>query len=125
MVKHPDVLVIDAGAHLGQFAIYAAMMNHTVLAIECFYDNIVRIHKAARLSGVDERVTIVTNAISNKRNEIKYLTPCPDNLGAQTLMHSKDNTFIHAEIANNPYMVETILLDDLVDVLPKMANGKR
>lgn len=47
--NHSDWLVIDIGAQIGQYTLYAAKMGRKVIAIEPFHDNIQRIHKAATL----------------------------------------------------------------------------
>ena len=91
-------------------------MGHKVVSIEPFYDNIIRIHKAARLENTFKNIILITNAISNKRNEIKLLQKSVDNIGGQSLLPNEDKTFNKDE--NNKYLVETILFDDIVPHLP-------
>ncbi len=41
-------------------------MGHKVLAVEPFYDNILRLHKAATIERIVNKITLVQNAITNK-----------------------------------------------------------
>ena len=123
MTEHPDTLALDIGANIGLYSLFAATLDHSVVAVEPFYDNVIRIHKAASIDGLDKRITLVTNAVSDKRYEVKALTPSTDNIGGQSLYNERNKTFSKEEMDANKYLVETILLDDLVEVLPKMPNG--
>ena len=60
-------------------------MGYKVFAIEAFYDNILRIHKACLLDKTCHNLILINNAVSNKRNEIKMLQPHV-NIGAQSLL---------------------------------------
>ena len=123
MTEHPDTLAIDIGANIGLYSLFAATLDQSVVAVEPFYDNVIRIHKAACIDGLYKRITLVTNAVSDKRHEVKALTPSTDNIGGQSLYNERNKTFSKEEMDANKYLVETILLDDLVEVLPKMPNG--
>jgi FkbM family methyltransferase len=91
-------------------------MGHKVVSIEPFYENIIRIHKAAHLEKTYENIVLITNAVSNRRNESKLLNKYADNIGGQSLVKYKNETFVKNE--KNKYLVETILLDDIVPYLP-------
>jgi len=98
-------------------------MGHKVVSIEPFYENIIRIHKAAHLEKTYENIVLITNAVSNRRNESKLLSKYADNIGGQSLVKYKNETFVKNE--KNKYLVETILLDDIVPYLPyKNLNTK-
>ena len=96
-------------------------MSRDVVAVEPFYDNIVRIHKAAKLEGIDDKITLVKNAVSNESNIVMKLIQNDRNIGGQSLdMNNKGN------IQKNDldkYIVETILIDDLLEILPKKSDG--
>ncbi|CAF1047892.1 unnamed protein product, partial [Brachionus calyciflorus] len=47
--KNADWLVLDVGAQVGQYSLFAAKMGRDVVCVEPFYDNILRIHKASQL----------------------------------------------------------------------------
>ena len=89
------------------------------MAVEPFYDNIVRLHKAALAEpGSVERITLVTNALSDKRHEVKLLSSVPNNAGGQSLYENRKRQFARSDLKSNKYLVETVLLDDLVECLP-------
>lgn len=84
-------MVIDIGSHIGLYTLMAAKMNRQVLAVEPFEPNNLRVHKAAHLENIQNKITLIQNAISNKRNEIKFLQKSNDNIGGQTLLHENNN----------------------------------
>ena len=94
-----------------------------VVTVEPFIDNIYRIHKAARNQSLESKITLIQNAISDKRNEIKLLTHHPKNIGGQTMLNNRHQVFNQSDKNSNKYMVETILFDDIIPYLPKMSNG--
>jgi FkbM family methyltransferase len=100
---------------------FAAKMGHDVVAVEPFYDNILRLHKSVSQEKLEERITLITNAISSKRNEIKELYKNSINIGGQSLLPNKNLQFDRKDLEDgkNKYLVETILFDDLVGYLPK------
>ena len=115
------------GANIGQYSLFAAKMGHDVVIVEPFEDNILRIHKAVYLEYLQDRIVLVKNALSNKRNEIKLLKIEIENIGAQSLMniYSINKTYSRSDMASNKYLVETILMDDLIDYVPLNKYGKR
>ena len=119
--KLTDALFFDIGAQIGQYTMFVAKLGRKVVSVEPFIDNIYRIHKAIRQESLQDNVILIQNAISNKRNEIKALNPSANNIGAQSLMPQMHLTYERNE--TNKYLVETILLDDLVPFLPKNFDG--
>jgi FkbM family methyltransferase len=113
--EHPGYLVIDLGAQIGQYSLFAAKMGHDVIAIEPFFDNLLRIHKAAFIERTLSRITLVYNAISNRRNELKSLKKSVDNIGGQFL----ENLSVQGsnEEFTDKYLTNTILFDDIVRVI--------
>ncbi len=69
----------------------------------------------------EDRITLVKNALSDKRNEVKRLNPVDNNIGGQSLLNDKNTVF--RKDPTDKYLVETIYMDDLVDVLPRRADG--
>ena len=93
-------------------------MGRKVLTVEPFYENILRIHKAAKEEGISDNIILVQNALSDKRNEIKRLQPASNNIGGQSLIESKNKVFQKKDMENDVYLVETVLLNDLTKFLP-------
>ena len=91
------------------------------MTVEPFFDNILRIHKAANEANLQTNITLIQNALSDKRNEIKRLNP-ESNIGSQSLIESKRKVFIRDP--NDKYLVETIYFDDIIGVLPRNEKGE-
>ena len=53
------------------------------MAVEPFYENILRIHKAAFVENIQDNIVLIQNALSDKRNQIKALTATANNIGGQ------------------------------------------
>ena len=119
--RNLDCLVIDIGAQIGEYTLFAAQLVK-VLTVEPFYDNILRLHKAARMENIQHRITLIQNAISDRRGEVKMLEPSSNNIGGQGLLNSKKKTY--SKNVYNKYLVETIIFDDLVEYLPKTNENK-
>ncbi|RMZ97667.1 hypothetical protein BpHYR1_024946 [Brachionus plicatilis] len=118
--KNEDCLVIDIGAHVGMYTLFAAKMDRDVLAVEAFYDNILRLQKAARIENLEKKITLLNYAISNKANEILELKK-NINIGEQSFLGQKSS---QDREENDRYAVKTIVFDDILQVIPKQANGK-
>lgn len=125
---HPDWLVIDIGAQIGQFSLFAAKLGRDVVAIEPFFDNIIRFHKAVVNEGLEQRIRLITNAISDERGQVRLLQKIEDNIGGQYLIRTNETAnqraFSRSDRLWNKYLVETIWLDDILDYLPKKANNQ-
>jgi FkbM family methyltransferase len=108
----------------GQYSLFAAKMGRRVISVEPFHDNILRLHKAAKLENLTDNIMLFTNAISNKPNEIKKLTRNQNNIGGQSLWPLKDLAINRSmNTSQDKYLVETIRLDDLVKYLPVGINN--
>ena len=100
-----------------------AKIGYKVLAIEAFYDNILRIHKACYIEQTHNNLILIHNALSNKRNEIKMLQPFAENIGAQSLLPFNSQNFTRNK--TNKYLVETILFDDIIPYLPLQHDSNK
>lgn len=118
--QHRDSFFIDIGAHIGMYSLYAAKLGRDVVAVEAFYENIIRLQKAARLENLENKITLINNAISNIANSnvtIKYHL----NIGEQSLFRQELAEFKETD---KRYVVKTIIFDDILAIIPKQANGK-
>lgn len=100
-------------------------MGHNVITVEPFYDNILRIHKAAELESLQNKITLITNAISNKANEFKMLYRNQKNIGGQGIIKNQKIDLDEAKARNDKYLVKTIIFDDLVDHIPNNLAGNK
>lgn len=129
---HSDWLVIDVGAQIGQYSLFAAKLGRDVVAIEPFFDNIIRFHKAVVSENLQDRIRLITNAVSDERGQIQSLQRMDDNIGGQFLIRTNASSSSSAQMrvytredrVKNKYLVETIWLDDIIDYFPKMANNQ-
>jgi hypothetical protein len=67
------------------------------------------------------------NALSEKRGEFKLLEKHPDgplNIGAQRLSREQNITYTKEDMSRIKNLVETILLDDIVDYLPPTNRSR-
>lgn len=99
-------------------------MGHHVICLEPYYDNVLRIHKASHVQNIQDKIILLNNAISSKRNELKFFKGYDNNLNSPS--HDNNKTYVRGD---NPllenYLAETILLDDIVKYIPKRENRKR
>ncbi|CAF0997596.1 unnamed protein product [Brachionus calyciflorus] len=108
-----DCLAIDIGTHVGLFTLFAAKLGKQVISVEPFHDNIIRLQKAAELENLRDNITLLQYAVSNKKDEIKYLYP-HRNIGQQSLLsNNKKKKDLYLKKFSK-YHVRTITLNDLV-----------
>lgn len=119
-------IVFDIGAQLGQYSLFTAKIVPKVISVEPFYDNIIRLHKATQIENLGSKITLVTNAVSNKANEWKLLQKSDTNIGGQSLLPNKDLNIDQNNLTMpNKYLVKTILMDDLVSLIePRFYRAK-
>jgi FkbM family methyltransferase len=120
--KEDDIHVLDVGAQLGQYCLFAAKFGRKCLAVEPFYDSYVRLHKSSILENTQDLITLVVNGISDIGGEMKQLSHVDNNFGGQSIFENKKN---YADLVNDgemkkdKYMIRTVTLNDLAFVLPK------
>ena len=127
LAENPDWLVIDFGSHIGQYTLFAAKMGHHVISVEPFHDSLLRIHKASHLEHTQNKIVLINNAISNRRREVRQLNYELENIGGQSLLDlSGGNKFKFAipDTEKHKYSVETILIDDIVEHIPKNRDER-
>ena len=57
------MMLLDLGSNLGIYALFAAAMGRSVLAVEMLPSNVMMIQKSLTLSGLGGKVLIVNNAL--------------------------------------------------------------
>ena len=89
-----------------------------------FLGNYYKIQKSINIEKLEDKVTLLTNGLSNVRGEIKKLSSDTSNVGGQELLPENHANELNAiDFKNDKYMVETILMNDIVTILP--ADFKR
>ena len=97
-------------------------MGHHVISVEPFHDSLMRIHKASHLEHTQNKIILINNAIANRRREIRQLNFELENIGGQSLLDLSDGSKFKFAIPDKEkakYSVETIIIDDIVDFIPK------
>ena len=116
LLRHPHLDFIDIGANIGAYSMYAAALGRFVLAIECFGPNIQRLHRAIQLANIGNRILVIQNAIFSQSGQMLRLSNVAFNVGAQRINPTRKEANSQSAI-NDPYLVKTIILDDLVPLV--------
>lgn len=105
----PSMIFLDIGANVGVFALTMAMLGNQVVAIDALGDNVGRICASMRTNNLQDRMTIIHNAMSYTREKVS--------LGKFYL--NVGGTFIKqmgVSANSDVIVIDTILLDDLLDL---------
>lgn len=105
----PSMIFLDIGANVGVFALTMAMLGNQVVAIDALGDNVGRICASMRTNNLQDRMTIIHNALSYTREKVS--------LGKFHL--NVGGTFIKqmgVSANSDVIVIDTILLDDLLDL---------
>ena len=100
---------------------YAAKLGRKCISVEPFYDSYIRFHKSIQIEKLEDKILLLTNGLSDKRGEFKKLKHVPQNVGGQTLLDDPTDYSARKDesiIKNDKYIIETILMDDIVEILP-------
>lgn len=110
----PNMMLLDLGSNLGLYALFAAAMDRSVLAVEMLPSNVMMIQKSLTLSGLTGRVLIVNNALysDHRTLETRFMA---QNIGGSRLNTSK--VYEHIDSTRPVVSVRTICLDDLGPLL--------
>ncbi|CAH1802518.1 unnamed protein product [Owenia fusiformis] len=112
---------IDLGANLGTHTIPAASLKRKVIAVEPYYDNVLRLHKSVRMNNLEGYVTVLLNAIYDKRTNISFIENKNSNMGS-TQVRETVQYEISPEKIKKHEIVETIYVDDLLEVVDFKAG---
>ncbi|CAF1254669.1 unnamed protein product [Adineta steineri] len=111
--RYPNMALIDIGANIGSYTMFAAAMGRLVIAIECFEPNYMRVAKAIQIENLRNNVILIGNAVYSKAGQQVSLTKHPGNIGGQGVkgVASKNQSL------QDPYVVTTIRLDDILPII--------
>ncbi|XP_035828183.1 uncharacterized protein LOC101851765 [Aplysia californica] len=114
----PTIQVIDMGANIGVYTMFAAACGKTVLSVEMLPANIHQIQNSLAVSGLSEQVTLVNNALFSDHRTLTA-NFIRENVGATHLNVSKTNfaRFGMKEDNSHTVTVNTICIDDLIPLL--------
>lgn len=127
LIRHPHLHFIDLGANIGTYTIFAASLGRFVLAVDCFLPNIVRLTRAIQLNHLSDHVVLVHNALFTRSGQLLRLSVDTTNIGGQGILlssnYSRPYRLTSNLSTNNPYIVKTIIFDELLPIL--VARGIR
>ena len=110
--KHSDFVYLDLGCNIGVYTLFVAKLGALVYALDPNRDSLNLLAKSLRLGKLQENVTLILNAISDKQENVT-LEVTKGNIGG-SMIKSVDKLKKNS-IADN--IVEAITLDDLGAIL--------
>jgi len=102
-------IVIDAGANLGQFSMFAAKLGLHVYSFEPVNELVELIQRSAALNNVEDRVSVFHYALADRHEQVTIVGP-DHNQGAGKVKDAK-------QVSNNTAdlrLINTAKLDDLI-----------
>ncbi|XP_059150995.1 uncharacterized protein LOC131937517 [Physella acuta] len=110
----PDLMLVDLGANLGEYTLWAAALGHRALAVEMVLENVRMLQTSLMLSGLSQLVTIVNNALysDHRTLQVNFMA---QNMGGSRLNTS--NVFEPLDNTRGVVLVNTICLDDLIPLV--------
>ena len=102
----PELEFLDLGCNIGTYTLALAQQGVKVTAIDPMLENLELLSQSLKLGNLRENVTLIWNAVSNKRQLITF-KDARNNVGG-TQIQGANLTNSHG------YMARTILLDDLI-----------
>ena len=115
LLKDKSNGLIHIGAGIGVYSVAAASLHRPVIAIEPYMPHVRLLQKSAVLNKVQQYISVVCNAVSNV-HEVLMAEPVP---GRVTEVNWKyvPNMIGKQKDDLDKNMIETITLDDLVEVI--------
>lgn len=113
LYQDPQLGVYDIGANIGQYSLVAAAMGRKVVAVEPHVPSLRRLHKAIKLGKLEDKIILIQNAISDRRETLELSIP-GDNQGGVGLTSQDADRFCTEP--DCPPQATTIVMDDLLEV---------
>ncbi|KAK0044027.1 hypothetical protein Bpfe_026541 [Biomphalaria pfeifferi] len=112
--KDPEMVLVDIGANIGVYTMWAAAMGHRVVSVEMLPNNAHLLQRSVEANNFDKQVVIVHNAVY-KDHRLLGTKFVADNVGATRLNVS--GTSLNLDNTMRTVQVHTICMDDLVPLL--------
>ena len=118
-LKHdPELDVIDIGANLGLYSLIAAAMGRKTISVEPLQTNINHFHKSVKMNNFENKISLLTNAVSNQREKVHFKL-YPTNQGGTTMLPKR----ISCTDGGCPF-AWSILMDDILPLAVKINITK-
>ena len=113
-LKHdPELDVIDIGANLGLYSLIAAAMGRKTISVEPLQTNINHFHKSVKMNNFENKISLLTNAVSNQRAKVHFKLN-PTNQGGTRMLPKKLSC-----IDGHCPFAWSILMDDILPLTVK------
>ena len=113
---HKDAEFLDLGCNIGAYTLSAAKLGFQTTAVDAVLENVQKLYKSVVLGKLQDKVTIIWNAISDDYSKVG-LTKYKGNVGGTAI---RNLTMNEGKITNSS-ITQTIKLDDLTPLF----KGKR
>ena len=113
---HKDAEFLDLGCNIGAYTLSAAKLGFQTMAVDAVLENLQKLYKSVVLGKLQDKVTIIWNAISDDYSKVG-LTKYKGNVGGTAI---RNLTMNEGKITNSS-ITQTIRLDDLTPLF----KGKR
>ncbi|CAF0776336.1 unnamed protein product [Adineta steineri] len=117
LIRHPHLHLIDIGANIGTYTMYAASLGRFVLAIDCFAPNIIRLRRSIQLMNLFNQVVLIQNAIFNHSGQSLRLSIDTRNIGGQRIHLLNNYSYKYNLSTKNPYIVKAITFNEVLPIL--------
>ena len=119
-------LVLDIGADIGQYTLFAAKLGKQVISLEPYDENILRIHKASTKENLNDKITLIQNVIFNERNKIANLIKKDSSSSMLTNTYEIQILTEGSVLTDSSSsFVKTILFDDFFNQIPKRSGNAK
>ena len=110
----PGMVLLDVGANLGLYTVWAASMNHDVIAVEMLEENLLLLRHSLAKNNISGLTTLVNNALSNTHTIIQPVF-IKSNVGETMLDNSLLTQKLHkVDSEKDRVQVKSICMDDLI-----------
>ena len=65
--RYPNASFLDVGANIGMHSLVVAQTGRKVVAVEPKLETVKRLHKSVNLNNLTDKITLIKNAVSDKR----------------------------------------------------------
>ena len=111
-LKRSDLVYLDLGCNIGVYTLFVAKLGATVYALDPNIDNLRLLEKSLRLGNLQQNVTLILNAVSDKHESVASEI-AKGNIGG-SMIKSVDRTK-DKPVTNN--LVDTVTLNDIGAIL--------
>ncbi|KAL3874436.1 hypothetical protein ACJMK2_037448 [Sinanodonta woodiana] len=112
---YKEAMLVDLGAFIGYFTLYAGALHHDVLAVEPSNSSFKRLRQGLLLNDFSATIKILNKAVSNKRSYVHMGKNQKLNLGKMHVNSEKDTDDRENALKNE--MIETVTMNDLLEYI--------